>query len=128
MGRDRARTQVVASLLVSVVMLGFKLSALKRLVEVTLRRTELKAALAFLQPKLEEESAAGWLDDTTHDAAQRHARIGEMASPSGRVYTAMENAAIERGAACATQLGVWVSMGVCVCMCVCICTRVCACV
>jgi hypothetical protein len=99
MGRDRARTQVVASLLVSVVMLGFKLSALKRLVEVTLRRTELKAALAFLQPKLEEESAAGWLDDTTHDAAQRHARIGEMASPSGRAYTAMENAAIERGAA-----------------------------
>ena len=50
--------QVVASLLVSVVLLGFKLSALKRLVQVNQRRTELQAALVSLQPKVEAEKLA----------------------------------------------------------------------
>ena len=92
---------MVASLLVSVMLLGFKLSALKRLVQVNQRRTELQAALVLLGPKAEKEELAVWLDDVTHDMAQRQARIAEMASPSGRVYTTMENAA---GARCAGML------------------------
>ena len=47
--------QVVASLLVSVGLLGFKLSAVKRLVQVTQRRTELQAALVLLEPEVEAE-------------------------------------------------------------------------
>jgi hypothetical protein len=48
--------QVVASLSVSLVLMGFKLSALKRLVQVNQRRTELKECLELLQPKVEEPS------------------------------------------------------------------------
>jgi hypothetical protein len=40
-----------------------------------------------------------WVDDTTHDAAQRQIRVLSMASASGRAYNAMENEAIERGLA-----------------------------
>ena len=87
--------------MVSVVLLGFNLSALKRLVQVNQRRTELQAALVLLKPKAEEEELAVWLDDVEHDMAQRQARIAEMASPSGRVYTTMENGA---GARCAGML------------------------
>jgi hypothetical protein len=87
---------VVASLLVSVVLLGFKSSALKRLVGVAQRRSELLAALASLQPKLEEEDLAVWLDDVEHDTAQRQARIREIGLASDHVYSATENVAIER--------------------------------
>jgi hypothetical protein len=91
---------VVTSLLVSVLLLGFKLSALKRLVQVTQRRTELETALSLLQPKLEDEDLAVWLDDLHHDTKHRQDRIGEMALaaalPSGRVYSTMENGAVER--------------------------------
>jgi hypothetical protein len=89
-------TQVVASLLVSVMLLGFKLSALKSLVQVTQRRTELRVALASLQPRLEEEDLAGFLDDIDHDKEQREVRIGELALASGRVYSTVENEAVER--------------------------------
>jgi hypothetical protein len=82
--------QVVASLLVSVVLLGFKLSALKRLVQVNQRRTELKAALVLLEPKVETEKLAVWLADVEHDAKQREERIAAMDSAAGRVYTTLE--------------------------------------
>ena len=82
--------QVVASLLVSVVLLGFKLSALKRLVQVNQRRTELKAALISLQPKVEAEKLAIWLADVEHDAKQREDRIAAMDSAAGRVYNLPE--------------------------------------
>jgi hypothetical protein len=88
--------QVVASLSVSLVLMGFKLSALKRLVQVNQRRTELKAALELLQPKVEEEALAMFLEDVAHDAEQRQARIAEMALPSGLVYSTMENHAVAR--------------------------------
>jgi hypothetical protein len=87
---------VVASLLVSVVLLGFKLSAAKRLVQVNQRRAELTSALVLLQPKLEDEDLAVWLDDCDHDAKHRQARISEMALPSGRAYGTMEMQALER--------------------------------
>jgi hypothetical protein len=87
--------QVVASLSVSLVLMGFKLSAVEGLVQVNQRRKELIAALELLQPKVEEEALVVFLDDLHHDATQRQARIGELASPSGRVYSTMENGAIE---------------------------------
>jgi hypothetical protein len=90
--------QVVASLLVSVVWLGFKLSALKRLVQVNQRRTELKAALILLQPKVEAEKLAVWLADVEHDAKQREDRIAAMDSASGRVYTMPEASLLAQGA------------------------------
>ncbi len=75
--------------------MGFKLSALKRLVQVKQRRTELEEDLELLQPKVEEEALIVFLDDLHHDATQRQATITELASPSGRVYSTMESGAIE---------------------------------
>ena len=93
---DADAVQVVASLLVSVLLLGFKLSALRRLVQVNQRRKELNSALSLLLPKLEDEDLTEWLSDLDHDAVQRENRIGELALASGRVYSGMENEAVER--------------------------------
>jgi hypothetical protein len=82
------------------VLLGYKLNAVKRIVQVNQRRKELETALSLLQPKLEDEDLAVWLDDLNHDTKHRQGRIGEMALaaalPSGRVYSTMENGAVER--------------------------------
>ncbi len=90
--------QVVASLLVSVVLLGFKLSALKRLVQVSQRRTELQAALVLLEPKVEAEKVALWLADVEHDAKQREDRIAAMDSAAGRVLDTLEAELLAKGA------------------------------
>ena len=90
--------QVVASLLVSVVLLGFKLSALKRLVQVNQRRAELKAALEMLQPKVDAEKLAVWLADVEHDAKQREDRIAAMDAAAGRVYDMSEAELLAKGA------------------------------
>ena len=89
--------QVVASLLVSVVLLGFKLSALKRLVQVNQRRTELQAALVLLEPKVEAEKLAVWLADVEHDAKQREDRIAAMDSAAGREYNISEAELLAKG-------------------------------
>ena len=85
---------MVASLIVSVVLLGFKMNGFKRLLQESQRRTELQMALAMLQPKLEEESLATWLEDVDYDRAQRC--IDQLALSSGGVYSTMENEAVER--------------------------------
>jgi hypothetical protein len=90
--------QVVASLLVSVVLLGFKLSAVKRLVQVNQRRTELTAALVLLEPKVEAEKLAVWLADVEHDAKQREDRIAAMDAAAGRVYDMSEAELLAKGA------------------------------
>jgi hypothetical protein len=89
---------VVASLLVSVVLLGYKLSALKRLVQVNQRRTELKATLVLLEPRVEAEKVAVWLADAEHDATQREDRIAAMDSAAGRVYDMSEAESLAKGA------------------------------
>ena len=89
--------------MVSVVLLGFKLNALKRLVQVNQRRTELKAALASLQPKLEEEELAVWLDDTDHDAGQRLKTMDALEPASNQAHTAAEHEMIEQGEAVFAQ-------------------------
>jgi hypothetical protein len=79
-------------------LLGFKVSALKRLIQVVQRRTELKAALALLQSNFENEALAAFLDCVKHDKAQRECRARELALPSERVHTQMEKTALEKGA------------------------------
>jgi hypothetical protein len=90
---------VVASLLVSVVLLGFKLSAVRRLVQVNQRRTELQADLVLLEPKVEAEKLAVWLVDVEHDAKQREDRIAAMDSVAGREYNTLEAEVLAKGAA-----------------------------
>jgi hypothetical protein len=76
-------------------LLGYKFNGVRRLVQVNQRRTELKAALALLHPKMEEERLVAFLDDVHHDTMQRRAKINELAAPSGLAYSTMENGAIE---------------------------------
>jgi hypothetical protein len=87
----------VASLLVSVLVLGSKITVLKDLHQVTQRRKELKANLASLVEKLEAEKLVLWLDDVTHDTEQRTDRITAMVSAPGS--NMLENALIEKGLA-----------------------------
>ena len=96
-------SQVVASLLVSVVLLGFKLSALKRLAQLYQRRTELKAALVSLQPKLEAEKLAAWLDDANHDVMLRLKTMDALEPASNQVHTVAEREMIEKGEAVFAQ-------------------------
>ena len=91
--------QVFASLLISVLMLGFKLNTVKEIMHSTERRKELKGNLVVLRNHLMGEDRASWLDDVSHDAAQRDARITAFESASGKVYTAAEVNAIETGEA-----------------------------
>jgi hypothetical protein len=80
-----------------VLLVGSKLNAPRRLLQVTQRRKELKTALAILQRGLWKEDLAAWLDDVLHDTANREGRVAEIESPSGRVFNALENEAIARG-------------------------------
>ena len=83
--------------MVSAVLLGFKLSALKRLVQVNQRRTELLKDLALLQPKVEAEELDAWLADVKHDAKQREDRIAAMDSAAGREYNISEAELLAKG-------------------------------
>ena len=60
------------------------------------RRTELKAALELLQPKVEEADLVAFLDDAHHDTSQRQAMIGELALLSGRMHSSFENEAVAK--------------------------------
>ncbi len=88
---------MVASLLVSAVLLGFKLSALKRLVQVNQRRTELLEDLALLQPRIEAEELDAWLADVEHDAKQREDRIAAMDSAACRELNISEAELLAKG-------------------------------
>ena len=76
--------------------MGYKLSTFKRLVQVNQRRTELKAALRLLQPKVEEADLVAFLDDAHHDTSQRQAMIDKLALPSGRIHSSFENEAVAK--------------------------------
>ena len=88
--------QVIASLLVSLVLLGFKLNAPKRLLQVIQRRKELNQALEVLQPQLEADQLVVFLANLNHDKAQRRERIGKLALAASQVYSTTEKEAIER--------------------------------
>ena len=72
------RRQLLASLLVSVLLVGIKLNASKEIVQVIERRTELKTYLSLLQTTLEDEDMVAWLDDVQRDVKRRQDRIAAM--------------------------------------------------
>ncbi len=86
-------------MLVSVLLVGVKLTAAKEMVQVIQRRKELKANLSLLRRTLEEENLAEWMDDVTHDTAHRQARIQAIESAFDQVDTSAEGPFIEQGTA-----------------------------
>ena len=62
-------------MLVSVLLVGIKLSAGKELVQVMERRKELKANLSLLRRRLEDVDLGDWLNDVDHDSKQRKDRV-----------------------------------------------------
>jgi hypothetical protein len=91
--------QVLGSLLVSVLLVGIKLTAANEIAQNVLRRKELKANLLLLQMSLEDDSLRTWIEDVTHDTAQRQDRILELGTATGLSYTTMENGLLQKGAA-----------------------------
>jgi hypothetical protein len=91
--------QVLGSLLVSVLLIGIKLTGANEIVQSIARRKELKANLLLLQMSLEDEGKKSWIEDVTHDTAQRQDRILELGSASGLSYTTTENEILQKGAA-----------------------------
>ena len=86
-----------ASLLVSVLLVGIKLTAPKEIVQTIERRKELQANLSLLRRTLEEEDKQSWIVDVMHDANERAGRITELGSASGLSYSASEKGLIEKG-------------------------------
>jgi hypothetical protein len=89
----------MASLLVSVLLVGLKLNAAKEVALIIERRKELNENLSLLSSRLDDEDKHAWLDDVMHDAKGREDRIAEMALSSGGSYSSMEKDAIEKSTA-----------------------------
>ena len=94
---------MLASLLVSVLLVGFKLNSVKEIVASLERRKELERNLAILQLGLEEEDLKVWLDNLAHDTAQRRKTMNAMEPASTQVYTAAEAELIDKGTAAFAQ-------------------------
>ncbi len=88
---------MLGSLLVSVLLVGIKSTAANDIVQSIARRKELKANLLLLQMSLEDEDKKAWIEDVTHDLAQRRDRILELGSASGFSYTTTENEILQNG-------------------------------
>jgi hypothetical protein len=88
---------VLASLLVSVLMVGFKLNSAKEIVQIIERRQELQMNLSMVRRLLEIENTKAWIKDVAHDTKQREDRIAELESASGHVYDLLEDALIAKG-------------------------------
>jgi hypothetical protein len=87
---------VLASVLVSVLLIGLKLNAAKEIVLIIERRKELKENLSLLSSRLDDEDKDAWLKDATFDAKGREDRVAEMGLSSGGSYSSMEKDAIEK--------------------------------
>jgi hypothetical protein len=88
---------VLASLLVSVLMVGFKLNSAKEIVQTIERRQELNVNLSMVRRLLEIEDTKAWIEDVEFDTKQREDRIAELESASGQVYDLLEDALIAKG-------------------------------
>ena len=93
--RELGAAQVLASLLVSVLMVGFKLNSAKEIVQIIERRQELQMNLSMVRRLLEIENTKAWIKDVAHDTKQREDRIAELESASGHVYGLLEDALVE---------------------------------
>ncbi len=90
---------MLASLLVSVLLVGIKLTSAKDIVQTIERRKELKANLSMLQRLIEQEDEKAWIIDVAHDTKERMDRIAELESASGLSYDTQENEFLEKGIA-----------------------------
>ncbi len=90
---------MLGSLLLSVLLVGIKLTAANEIVQSITRRKELKANLLLLQVSLEDEDKKSWIEDVTHDTTQRRDRILELGSASGLSCTTTEKEILQKGAA-----------------------------
>ena len=86
-------------MLVSVLLVGIKLTAAKELVQTIERRKELKVNLSLLRRTLEDEDLVQWLDDIEHDRALRRESIDAIEPASDQVYATAEGALIDKGMA-----------------------------
>ena len=93
---------MLLSLLVSVFMLGFKLSALKGFVQIVQRRSELQRNLALLRSALEAEQLNKWLSDVAYDEERRTTRVVAIESVH-QVYDEAESSLLEQGSAMFTR-------------------------
>ena len=89
------------SLIVSVFLVGVKVTAVKELVVLVERRKELKANLSLLLRKLEDDDLADWLGDIALDVVQREEAIDAIAAD--QVHTVVEDDGIDRGIAIFAQ-------------------------
>jgi hypothetical protein len=89
---------VLLSLLVSVFLAGFKMNALKEIVQIVQRRKELKGNISLLHTLLEPEDLATWLADVAHDEGRRGARVAAIDS-AHQVYDEVEDSLLEQGRA-----------------------------
>ena len=88
---------MLASLLVSVLMVGFKLNSAKEIVQTIERRQELKVNLSMVRRLLEIEDTKAWIEDVEFDTQHREDRIAELESASGQVYDLREDVLIAKG-------------------------------
>ena len=92
---------MLASLLVSVLMVGFKLNSAKEIVQTIERRQELKVNLSMVRRLLEIEDTKAWIEDVEFDTKQREDRIAdvhaELESASDQVHDLLEDALIAKG-------------------------------
>jgi hypothetical protein len=86
-------------LLLSVLLVGIKVTGAKEIVQLIVRRKELEANLAMLQLALEDENKKAWIGDVAHDSKQRMDMMAEMQSASGLAYSVIENGLLHKGAA-----------------------------
>ncbi len=96
-GKSLGAAQVLASLIVSVLLVGFKLNSAKDIVQTIERRQELKVNLSMVRRLLEIEDTEAWIKDVEFDTKQREDRIAELESASGQVYELLEDALIAKG-------------------------------
>ncbi len=85
-------------MLVSVLLVGIKVTAAKELVQLIERRKEIKVNLFLLQRREEIEDKDAWIVDVAHDAQEREDRIAELGSASELTYSTSERATIQQGA------------------------------
>lgn len=88
--------QLMGSLLVSVLLLGFKLTSFKEIVSTVERAKELKVNVALLQKQLEAEELALWLADVAYDTKRRTDTILAIESGEGPCCDTAEDEAISK--------------------------------
>ena len=88
---------MIASLVMSALVVGFKLHCVKDVMQSTQRRNELKANLSLLRRRVEAEMRIAWADDTMHDRTQRESIIAEI--DSSVMHSPFENGAVDKGLA-----------------------------